>query len=120
MKVTEETTLFAEAIATMNKSIEANKTKTPYKQIFAASEKLADGITVGVAVYKDDPNNPFDYYTVRYEGGRIDLVAHGKEDHDIGWKVSHGYLEKLAEHPDEYIQNPVRMDLDWLKDRLKI
>lgn len=118
MKVTEETTLFTKALTTMNKSIAANKSTPLYKQIIAAGEKLADGVTVGVAVYKDDPGNPFDYYSVRFEDGQLTLNGHGEEQHGVGWKVSHDYLEKLAENPNQYIKNPMKMDWDWLKDRL--
>jgi hypothetical protein len=120
MKVTEETALFTDALATMNRCIEENQSSTPYKQILAASEKLADGMTIGVAVYSKDPSTPHDFYTVRFENGRLDLVSHGKEEHDIGWKVSRDYLQKLAEHPDEYVKNPMKLDWDWLKSRLGV
>ena len=119
MKVTEETTLFTQALSTMNKAIAANQSKPVYKQMLEASEKLADGLTVGVAVYKDDPSTPHDYYTVRFENARLELLDHGKrDDMDLTWKVSQEYIENLANDPDRYINNPALMDWDWLRSRL--
>ena len=119
MKVTGQTTLFTNALATINRAILANKERAPYKQIFAASEKLSDGLTVGVAVYKEDPSTPYDYYTVRYVGGTLELIEHGKtDDVDVTWKVSQDYLNDVAEHPERYVESPAKLDLDWLKNRL--
>lgn len=121
MKVTETTGLFTDALTTMNAAIEANEDSMPYKLFFETSKKLDMELTMGVAIYKNDPNTPHDYYTIRYEGNRFELVSHGKDDGiDICWKVSEDYLRKLAEDPDTYINHPARMDWDWLKSRLGV
>lgn len=121
MKVTETTSLFTDALVTMNAAIEANEDKLPYRLFLEASKKLDVELTMGVAIYKEDPDTPHDYYTVNFHENRIELVSHGKEkDIDIAWKVSEDYLRKLQEDPDKYIQNPALLDWDWLKSRLGI
>jgi hypothetical protein len=36
------------------------------------------------------------------------------DDPDIDWKVSRDYLRKVSSNPDQYIDNPARLDVDWL------
>jgi hypothetical protein len=121
MKVTETTSLFTDALLTMNAAIEANEDKFPYKLFFDASQKLDVELTMGVAVYKDDPDTPHDYYTICFQQNRLELLSHGKEKGiDIVWKVSEAYLEKLEADPQRYIDNPALMDWDWLKSRLGV
>ncbi len=119
MKVTETTSLFTDALVTMNAAMEANENKLPYSLFAKAVKKLDFQVTVGVAVYKDDPATPHDYYTVCYHENYIELVAHGKEKGiDVGWKVSEAYLQKLQDDPQKYIDSPALLDWDWLKSRL--
>ena len=121
MKVTDTTTLFIDALNTMNAAMIANEDKLPYSLFIQASRKLDFQLTVGVAVYKDDPDTPHDYYTVCYHENYIELVSHGKEKGiDVAWKVSEDYLQKLEDDPQRYIDNPALMDWDWLKSRLGI
>ena len=121
MKVSETTGLFTDALATMNAVIDANEDTMPYRLFFDASKKMDMELTMGVAIYKNDPDTLHDYYTIRYEGNRFELIDHGKQDGiDICWKVSEDYLQKLAENPETYINNPAKMDWDWLKSRLGI
>lgn len=111
-------TRFTEALNVMNSALAENKNSTPYKQILSAAEKLMDDKKLGIAVYESDPSSPFDYFTVRFRNGSLELVSHGKQDPDIAWKVSQDYLEKVRSNPDEYIQHPAKLDWHWLKDRL--
>ncbi len=121
MHVTETTSLFTDALITMNAAMEANEDRLPYSLFMKASRKLDFQLTVGVAVYKDNPETPHDYYTVCYHENRIELVAHGKEKGiDIAWNVSEDYLQKLHDDPERYIKNPALLDWDWLKSRLGV
>jgi hypothetical protein len=118
MKVNDTTPRFAEALNVMNKALEAHRDEIPYKQLIQAADKLADGTRFGVAVYKDDPDTPHDYYTTTWDNGQLALVEHGKQDPDITWKVSDEYIDKVADNPREYIEHPAKLDWDWLKTRL--
>lgn len=110
--------VFTRAINVINAALERNRDEVPYKQILDASRKAMEGRNLGVAVYESDPDAPFDWFTLRFQDSAFEIVAHGKQDPEIAWKVSRDYLEKVAENPDDYIENPARLDWDWLKSRL--
>jgi hypothetical protein len=101
-----------------NEAIAAHESASPYREILAMGDKLFGGKNVGVAVYKDNPDQPFDYFTVRFLNGKLELVARGKQEPEIAWKVSQDYLSKVSENPRDYIDNPVKLDWDWLKSRI--
>jgi len=111
-------TLFTKVINVINTALDRHKDSLPYAQILTAAEKALAGRNLGVAVYDRDPGAPFDWFTLRFAEGGFEIVAHGKEDPEIAWKVSRDYLQKVADHPDDYIENPARLDWDWLKSRL--
>jgi hypothetical protein len=41
-------------------------------------------------------------------------------DAEEGWKVNVSYLQQVVDNPQEYIDNPAKLDFDWLRDRLKL
>lgn len=111
-------TLFMNTLDVFNEAIAAHESSSPYREILAMGDKLFGGKNVGVAVYKEDADQPFDYFTIRFLNGKLELVARGKEAPDIAWKVSQDYLARVSEHPREYIDHPVKLDWDWLKSRI--
>jgi len=111
---------FTGALNTINAALAKHKDDQPYKTMVQAAEKAIGGSQIGVAVYESEPSKPFDYFTVRYRDASFELVSHGKEDPDASWRVSREYLEKVAASPEEYIENPAKLDWDWLKDRVGV
>ncbi len=111
-------TTFTQAVNVMNAALAEHKSDMPYKQLIEAADKTIGGKKFGVAIYDEDPAKPFDYFTVRYRDGSFEIVSHGKDDPDIPWKTSVGYLEKVAANPEEYIEHPAKLDWDWLKSRV--
>jgi hypothetical protein len=112
--------VFTRALNVMNSALEAHKDEKPYSVLIQATEKAMGERKLGVGVYESDPGNPFDYFTIRYREGSFELDAHGKKDPDLVWKVSRDYLEKVAADPQEYIDNPLKLDWDWLKSRVGV
>lgn len=110
--------LFTEYLNVANAAVAAHKDETPYKQMIQAADKLAGDTRFGVEVYADDPDQPFESFTVRHREGRLELLAHGKQDADVDWKVSRDYLQKVVDDAQTYIDEPARLDLDWLRSRL--
>ena len=87
----------------------------------AAFDEHLEGHTTAVLVYDDDPGETLEAFTLEYRDGRFLMDERSDMDevhHDSRWKVSTDYLESLASDPEMYIEHPVRMDLDWLADRL--
>jgi hypothetical protein len=110
-------TLFTQYLNTLNAAIDKHATEFPYKQLIKAGDKALHGRNLGVAIYKDDPGKPHDYYTIRFENGHVEYVTHGKDKPAIAWKAKREYLEKVVDHPGDYIEHPSRLDIDWLKTR---
>jgi hypothetical protein len=117
---TEGDSLMRRYLDVVNRALEAHRDEFPFEQIIEAGEKLAEDSEIGVSVYKTDPGNPHDSYTIAFSDERFELVAHGQENPDIGWKVKEEYLEKVVDHPQRYIENPAKLDFDWLWSRLGI
>lgn len=118
MEPQERYDLFMEALDVTNQALDANRNEGAYGKMLDVLGDRLDGHRSAVAIYDDDPSEPFDYFTVRYLGGRFELVERGRGEHDSEWKVSVDYLESLRDDPESYIENPLRLDLDWLIDRL--
>jgi len=118
MSQPETYTEFLRALTVINEALVENREKMPYKQIIEAGGKLLEGQNIGVAVYANDPDTPFDYYTIKFENDQLQLVSHGKQEPDISWKVSRDYLHQVKENAAEYVKRPEKLDWDWLLDRL--
>jgi hypothetical protein len=110
---------FMDTLNVVNKVMENYRDTPIIKDILSLVDNRTAGRKFGVAVYDKDPDKPFDYFTIRLNNQRLELVAHGKDAPDIDWKVSIEYLEDVSENPDNYIDNPLKLDLEWLKHRLR-
>lgn len=110
--------LFTQSLDVTNRAIDENRGEGVYGALISAWDKYLDGHKAGVAVYDEDPDQPFDYFTIRYANGKFELQSRGKSEHDTEWKVSRGYLQSLVDDPQAYIDHPAKLDIDWLKDRL--
>lgn len=110
--------MFLGALDVLNKSMDNFRDKPVLKDLLALVDGQTAGRKFGVAVYADDPEKPFDYYTIRLHNKRFEMVSRGKDAPDIDWKVSTEFLQDINDNPQDYISNPLKFDLDWLKHRL--
>lgn len=111
-------TLFDGAMGVTNKAIEKNRDAPFFGPLIKAWDQFLDGHKAGIAVYDQDPEKPFDYFTIRYLNGKFEILSRGKSEHDTEWKVSRDYLQSVVDEPQKYIDSPSKLDLDWLKSRL--
>ena len=109
--------LFTQYVNVVNRAIGANEDRFPFKQLLSMGEKILGDKKIGAAVYKDDPDSPHEYFTLTLDNGRLD-ARHGKEAPDTEWKVKQEHLENVIEDPQTYIDNPAKLDLDWLETRM--
>lgn len=109
---------FQSALATMNQAIEENREALFFRTLLKACETKYDGEHLGVAIYRDDPQSPHDYYTIRMQDGKLVLVDHGKQQTNSDWSVSEDYIRDLAENPDKFIDHPEKLSLNWLAERV--
>lgn len=111
--------LFMGALEVTNEALDKLRDKPVIKDIIALMDNHAEGKRFGVAVYDHDSSTPHDYYTLRIQNQGIQLAARGKDAPEIDWKVSTEYLQQINDHPQAFIDNPLKLDLEWLKHRLK-
>jgi hypothetical protein len=112
------TSLFTETLNVINAAMAKHADSALLKPLLSAGEKLLEDREIGVAIYDSDASAPFDYFTIRCRDRSFELVSHGKKHPDVTWKVSRDYLEKVADNPQDYIDNPIKLDWDWLRSRL--
>jgi hypothetical protein len=110
--------LFMGYLDTVNEALDAHSDTPVIGQVLSLMKKAGSGKKFGAAIYKSDPQSPFDYFTVRLANGKFELDARGKDDPDIDWRVSQEFLVNVNEEPQKYIDNPALLDLDWIKTRL--
>jgi len=112
------TKLFIEYLDTCNTAIRRHDDEFPYKQLISlADDKLGDK-EIGVAVYADDPDSPHDFFTIEMKDGAFHFLEHGKNAPDIAWRTPRQHLQQVVDNPDRYIDNPSKLDLDWIKARV--
>lgn len=110
--------LFMGYLDVVNRALDEHSDTPVIGQVLSLMNKLGDGKKFGAAIYKSDPQSPFDYFTVRLANGKFELDSRGKDNPDIDWRVAQEYLTAVNDEPDKYVDNPARLDLDWLKTRL--
>lgn len=84
----------------------------------SGAEKIVDRRQIAVGIYQGDASEPHHWYTVELRDGRFDVVAPGKHEAALDWKISEDHLEHVVHDPQKYIDSPVKLDLDWLATRV--
>lgn len=113
--------LFTQYVDIVNRSLGENRDEFPFDKLLDATDDFLGDRQISVAIYKDDPKNPHDWFTIGFDDGTFGIAQRGKSDgSDIDWRVSEDYLRKVVTNPDRYIENPARLDFDWLKARVGI
>lgn len=111
--------LFMGALDVLNTALDKYRDKPVIKDILSLVDDQTAGRKFGVAVYHSEPDDPFDYFTIRLHNQKLELVSRGKDAPDIDWKVSMDYLRDINENPDDYVENPLKLDIEWLRHRLR-
>ncbi len=112
--------LFLRYLNICNLALREHREQFPYKQIVELGERALGGRNIGVGIYEEDPETIIEYCTVRFSDGTFDVVEHGEKNVELEWTVKRTYMEHVANHSDQYIDAPEKLEWDWLKSRLGI
>ena len=112
--------VMAEYVNIVNEAISKRSDTWPVGKMIELGDKALDNKKFGVAIYRDDAGSPHDYFTLKFDGGRLSILSHGKRDPDFAWKASESYLRGVVAERDKYVESPAKLDFDWLKDRTGI
>ena len=105
--------VFQQYLEICNRSIEQNKGKFPYTEIWGARLKdLKEEIKIHAVILDDRPKLA---YTLRVNKDMTIEIAEKKElPPEDAWPFTYQYLKRVVEHPQEYIENPARLEWGWL------
>jgi hypothetical protein len=107
--------LFARYLEVVDRALDRNRDRFPYKQILDVGEQVSDEATVAVGIYEERLDEPHDWFVVELKGGHLFLERHGRAEAGLTCKIRESHLEEVVEHPDQYIESPCRLDLDWFR-----
>jgi hypothetical protein len=113
--VTENAELLEQYITICNEALQKNKDRFPFKEILNAARENGDKKFVDISVVDDNPEAEF---VIHMDGSQIRA-----EDHEScercncsqKWKIRKSYLLDVVSNPDIYIENPAKIDWEWLQ-----
>ncbi len=99
-----------------NRAIMLNHDRFPFKQILGAAKNAEGSKIIEVRIKEGSPDLSY-AMTFDQEG----LVARPHStctecQCDRKWGVSKSYLEDVTKNPEDYIQNPAKLDWEWMYD----
>lgn len=112
----EDRELFERYLAVCNEALRQNSGRFPFKQILAEAGRCATcGQAVEVLIVDDQPTQGI---CVTYGDDRRLMVSdpHAQAVPPRKWKVTRSYLLNVIQNPGEYIDNPAKINWEWLYD----
>lgn len=105
--------VFQQYLEICNQAIEKNKSKFPYTEIWGARlEALKDEMQIEAIVYDDRPK--LAYMLRLTKDMKIEIVEKKTMPEDA-WPFTYQYLKRVVDNPQEYIENPAKLEWGWLK-----
>jgi hypothetical protein len=107
--------LFVAAVSVWNRALDAHRGSSPYEQILAGLQSLPSRRAT-IELYDQDPTCPVAGYVVRFQNGLIEPAAVELGSGPVFWRARVDYLETVVNQAEVFIQDPARLDWQWLKD----
>ncbi len=107
-----EKELFAQYVAVCNRALETHKDEFPYKQLWEMAQVALEKQPVSLAIYDDQLKAVYD---VLLHDNHLNIVAESHAQPSHVWHMNRHYLEQVVNNPDDYINNPAKIDWEWLK-----
>lgn len=114
--VLERNDLINRYVSVCNEALLENRDRFPFKQILGAAKKNEKNHSVEVWVRGGGAHSLY-VFRLRDDG----IVASSHDDCDgcacvRSWDVSAAYLEDVVRDPQTYIDNPAKLDWEWMYD----
>lgn len=100
-----------------NQALALSKDRFPFKQILGAAKKSESACVVEVNIVDALP--PVSY-VMKFNQGKIVAAPHlfcADCNCDRTWNITKGYLEGVVNNAQTYIDNPAKINWEWLDDR---
>jgi len=106
--------VFQQYLEICNQAIEKNKSKFPYTEIWGARLKaLEEELKFEAIVYDDRPKASFMLRLTR--DMKIEIVEKKTIPPEEAWPFTYQYLKRVVDNPQDYIENPAKLEWGWLK-----
>ena len=99
-----------------NRALELNENRFPFKQILGAARKSECGKVIEVNIIDGKLGAS---YAMTFDKEGLAAEPHSSCSDckcERAWSVSKDYLEDVARDPESYIQNPAKIDWEWMYD----
>lgn len=99
-----------------NSAIEKNRNKFPYTEIWGARFDKLDAkkqATLKAIIYDDRPKVVFTLKLTK--DMKIEIVEKKEVAEEEEWPFTYQYLKRVVDNPQEYIDNPAKLQWGWLK-----
>jgi len=107
--------VFQEYLEICNRAIEQNKNKFPYTEIWGSRFRTLEAEAVlHAVVYDDRPKMEFMLRLTR--DMKIEIVKKKTVTTEDEWPFTYQYLKRVVDNPQEYIDNPAKLEWGWLKN----
>lgn len=97
-----------------NAALATHREKAGFGTVLALVNRFASGDTIALRVVDDTPA-PDSYYTTRFVDGQFTPVQPGKQHPDDRFTLHRRFLEEVANHADDFIEHPEKLDWSWLR-----
>lgn len=107
--------LLVQYLDVCNAALERNRDRFPFKQILGAAQRAERGRLIELQIVEDEQSS----YVMQIEQGRVVAQPHGdcKDCNCVReWNVSKDYLEDVVQNPQIYINNPAKINWEWMYD----
>lgn len=106
--------LFQQYVEICNRAIEKNKNKFPYTEIWGSRLKaLKDEATLNAIVYDDRPKLAVKLRLT--PDMKIEIAEKKPIPPEDAWPFTYQYIKRVVDHPQEYIENPAKLEWGWLR-----
>ena len=109
--------LFQEYLRICNEALAVNKGCVPYYCVMEEIENRLNSHAIQVAIYDKDKLHPEASYDLIIQDHKLTAKPpHKKPQVKCPWLISRQHLEDVTAHPQVYINNPAKLDWEWLNN----
>lgn len=101
--------LFLAALGVLNRTLDAHRGSTPYRQILAECAEQLQGRRLGAELYIDNPNQPVVHFAVRFHNGLFEPVSVDEPVEGPVCTISVDQLKETIAEEDQYLSKPGRL-----------
>lgn len=106
--------LLIEYVAVCNKALQENANRFPFQQILGAARTLNQSQNIEVSVLDWGHRETY-IFKLDHQGLSVSPHTKCQDCKCIrSWSVNKDYIERVTENPNAYIENPAKINWEWM------